>query len=98
MNQQNEACVLDGNSVAGLLCEFFARDVTTAQVTCSTCGVVVEIGGTRVYGGTMGAIFRCTRCGNIVMRLVKTPAGIWLDMRGSRSLFARFSPDSERPL
>lgn len=91
MDQPNEACVLDGNAVAGLLCELFARDVTTAEVTCGTCGVVNEIGGTRVYGGTMGAIFRCT-CGSVVMRLVHTPAGTWLDMRGTRRLFARSSP------
>jgi hypothetical protein len=91
MEQANEASVLDGNAVAGLLCELFACDVTTAEVTCGTCGVVAEIGGTRVYGGSMGAIFRCTRCGSIVMRLVQTPAGTWLDMRGSRRLFARSS-------
>jgi Family of unknown function (DUF6510) len=92
MEQPNETCVLDGNAAAGLLCELFARDVTTAEVTCDTCGVVAEIGGTRVYGGTMGAIFRCSHCGGIIMRLTRTPAGTWLDMRGSRSLFARSAP------
>jgi len=92
MDQPKEACVLDGNAVAGLLCELFARDVTTAEVRCSACGVVSEIGGTRVYGGIMGAIFRCTHCGSIVMRLVRTPAGTWFDMRGSRRLFARYEP------
>jgi hypothetical protein len=92
MDQPNEACVLDGNAVGSLLGELFARDVTTAEVTCATCGVVAEIGGTRVYGGTMGAIFRCTHCDSIVMRLVQTPVGTWLDMRGSRRLFARSLP------
>jgi hypothetical protein len=92
MDQSKEACALDGNAAARLLCELFACDVTTAEVTCDTCGVVAEIGGTRVYGGTMGAIFRCTHCAGIVMRLVQTPAGIWLDMRGSRRLFARSAP------
>jgi predicted RNA-binding Zn-ribbon protein involved in translation (DUF1610 family) len=91
MDQPNEACVLDGNAVGGLLCDLFACDVTTAEVTCGSCGVAAEIGGTRVYGGTMGAIFRCPHCGSIVMRLVQTPAGTWLDMRGSRCLFARSS-------
>jgi len=93
MDQQpKDACALDGNAAAGLLCALFARDVTTAEVTCCTCGFVAQIGGTRVYGGIMGAIFRCPHCGSVVMRLVQTPAGTWLDMRGSRRLFARSGP------
>jgi hypothetical protein len=47
------------------------------------------VGETRVYGGVMGAIFRCPHCDSVVMRLVHTPVGIWLDMRGCRRLFAR---------
>ena len=90
MDHQEETGVpLDGNAAAGLLCELFALDVTAAEVTCSCCGVVAEVGETRVYGGPMGAIFRCAHCDSILMRLVRTPVGIWLDMRGSRRLFAR---------
>jgi hypothetical protein len=47
------------------------------------------VGETRVYGGVMGAIFRCPHCDSVVMRLVHTPVGIWLDMGGCRRLFAR---------
>jgi hypothetical protein len=93
MDHQEEAChPLDGNAAAGRLRELFALDVTTAEVTCGSCGVVAEVGGTRVYGGTMGAIFRCRHCDSIVMRLVHTPAGTWFDMRGTRRLFARSAP------
>jgi hypothetical protein len=90
MDHQEEAGLpLDGNAAAGLLRELFALDVTAAEVTCVCCGAVAEVGETRVYGGVMGAIFRCAHCDSIVMRLVHTPVGIWLDMRGSRRLFAR---------
>jgi Family of unknown function (DUF6510) len=89
MDHQEEACLpLDGNAASGLLSELFALDVTVAQVTCDCCGVVAQVGQTRVYGGLMGAIFRCRHCDSAVIRLVHTPTGLWLDMRGSRRLFA----------
>ena len=89
MDHPNEAGLpLDGNAAAGLLRELFAFDVTVAEVTCVCCGVVAQVGETRVYGGLMGAIFRCPHCDGVVMRLVHAPTGLWLDMRGSRRLFA----------
>ena len=90
MDQHEEIGLpLDGNAAAGILRELFALDVTAAEVTCGNCGIVAMVGETKLYGGVMGAIFRCTRCDGIVMRLVRTRVGIWLDMRGSRFLFAR---------
>jgi hypothetical protein len=91
VDPEREAAVpLDGNAAAGLLQELFAIDVTTAAVTCGGCDLVAEIGAVRVFGGSMGAIFRCTRCDGVVMRLVHTPAGLWLDMQGARRLFVRY--------
>jgi hypothetical protein len=84
---------LDGNAAAGLLLELFALDTTAAAVTCSGCGIAAALGAARVYGGPMGAIFRCAHCDHVVMRLARTPVGFWLDMRGARSLFARSAPD-----
>ena len=90
MDHHEEAGLpLDGNAAAGLLSELFALDVTVAEVTCGSCGVVAMVGETRLYGGVMGAIFRCAHCDGVLMRLVRTPVGICLDMRGSRLLFAR---------
>ena len=80
---------LDGNSAAGLLRELFALDMTSASVTCAGCGTIAEIGRERVYGGTMGAVLRCVLCNAVVLRMVRTPAGCWLEMQGARSLFAR---------
>ena len=90
MDQHEEVGLpLDGNAAAGILRELFALDVTAAEVTCGNCGIVALVGETKLYGGVMGAIFRCAHCDSIVMRLTRTPGGLWLDMRGSRRLYAR---------
>ena len=90
MDQQEEVGLpLDGNAAAGVLRELFAFDATAAEITCGSCGIVAMVGETKLYGGVMGAIFRCAHCHSVVMRLVRTPVGIWLDMRGCRRLFAR---------
>jgi hypothetical protein len=89
MDRDESSLPLDGNSAAGLLREIFAFDATVAQISCSTCGIRTDVGETRLYGGSMGAIFRCAHCDSIVMRLTRTPGGLWLDMRGSRRLYAR---------
>ena len=82
---------LDGNSAAALLAELFAPDMTVASLTCGGCGAVALVGETRVYGGTMGAIFRCEACDTAVLRLARTPGGLWLDVRGARCLHVRGS-------
>jgi hypothetical protein len=87
MDETREGAVpLDGNAAAGLLRELFAVDVTVATLTCGGCGGVAQVGEVRVYGGPMGAIFRCAACDTAVLRLSRTPTGLWLDMRGARSL------------
>jgi Family of unknown function (DUF6510) len=77
---------LDGNAVAGLLREVFACEMTVAVVTCGGCGAAAPVGTARVFGGAMGAIFRCATCDTAVVRLARTPRGTWLDLRGARSL------------
>jgi hypothetical protein len=80
---------LDGNAMGGLLSELFAFDVTTASILCDGCDTDGDLAEMRVYGGAMGAMFRCGHCNNIVIRLVHTPKGYWLDMRGTRRFFVR---------
>jgi Family of unknown function (DUF6510) len=81
------AMPLDGNAAGGLLGELFALDVTAAEITCAGCGAVAAVGATRAFGGSMGAILRCAHCDTVVLRLSHTPAGLRLDMRGTRTLF-----------
>lgn len=83
---ERDAIPLDGNAVAGLLGEVFAREMTVAVVTCGGCGATAPIGEVRVYGGAMGAVFRCRHCDTAVFRLGRTPRGFWLDLRGARSV------------
>ena len=75
---------LDGNAAGGLLSELFAFDMTAASVTCRGCGTVSQVGELALYGGSMGAIFRCIRCDGAVIRLARTPFGFRFDMRGAR--------------
>jgi len=84
---------VDGNAAGGLLTELFALDMTVAKVTCAGCGATSELGAARLYGGTMGAIFRCASCDAAVVRLVRTPAGLWIDMQGARRMFVRSPRD-----
>lgn len=73
---------LDGNMAAGPLGDVFAREVTTAIVTCASCGNAGPLGGAMVYGEPMGTIVRCVACEQVLLRFAETPAGIRLDMRG----------------
>lgn len=90
-----ETSTLDGNSAAGLLSELFAIEVTDAKMTCDGCDSIFPVGAARLYGGRMGAIFRCAHCDNVVLRLVRTYEGYWLEMKGSRSLFVQSPRESE---
>jgi hypothetical protein len=86
---KQESVALDGNSAAGLLSELFALEITDAKITCDGCEATAPIGAMRLYGGRMGAIFRCVHCDNVVVRLVRTADGYWLEMKGTRSLFVQ---------
>ncbi|MES1202522.1 MAG: DUF6510 family protein [Pseudomonadota bacterium] len=80
---------LDGNAAAGLLQQAFAFEATAAVFTCDGCGAAGELGAAQLYGGAMGAVLRCAKCGGVVLRVSQTPRGLWLDMRGARGLVVR---------
>jgi len=75
---------LDGNACAGLLCEVFATDMTSARGACAGCGAVGEIGGQHLYGypGGPGAVLRCCACESLLLVLVHTRQGYRLGMPG----------------
>jgi hypothetical protein len=77
---------LDGNAAAGLLQQVFAFEATSATLTCGGCGAVAQVGSARLYGGVMGAVLRCALCDTPVLRVARTPMGLWLEMQGARSL------------
>jgi len=85
-DESDAALPLDGNAVAGLLGEVFACEMTVAVVTCAGCGGTAPVGAVRVFGGAMGAILRCAACDTAVVRVARTRRGVWLDLRGARSV------------
>jgi len=80
-----DALRLDGNAIAGLLQEVFAVEMTTAIGTCSGCGAVEPVGAVHVYRGA-GTVLRCPHCDNVLMKIVKDDARMWIDLPGIRTL------------
>ena len=73
---------LDGNAAAGLLREAFVVELTAATAVCEGCGRRWAVAELMLYGGALGAVLRCPGCDLVMIRLVHTPAGHRLDMRG----------------
>ena len=88
MAREGECSMLDGNAAGGLLREVFAFDATTARTTCVGCARVAPIAELRLYAVELGAILRCPSCDEAVVRLARTPHGLWLDLRGAVTVVA----------
>jgi hypothetical protein len=76
----------DGNALAGPLSEVFAGDVTTAVARCRGCGQSSPVAALEVYGPEPGLVGRCPGCSDVMLRLVRTPEEVWLDMGGIGAL------------
>ncbi|MEJ3745965.1 DUF6510 family protein [Actinomycetes bacterium KLBMP 9797] len=74
---------VDGNALAGPLREIFAVDVTAATSQCASCRQAGPVAALRVYDQAPGLVARCPGCEEVVLRLVRTPAEAWLDLRGA---------------
>lgn len=77
---------LDGNALAGPLRDIFAVDVTAAVGQCAHCRKAGPLARTRVYTEAPGVVARCPDCDEVVLRLVRGPENVWLDMRGMLTL------------
>jgi hypothetical protein len=86
MTEMGSDLILDGNAAAALLQQIFVLEITATQIQCEACGSSGAVGSLRLYAFPMGAVLRCTRCDGILIRVVHTPYGRWLDMRGARCL------------
>ena len=74
---------LDGNVLAGPLSEVFTVDVTAAQRHCARCGDRGAFARLHVSTGGPGLVARCPACAVLVLRLVRTPDGLALDLGGT---------------
>jgi Family of unknown function (DUF6510) len=79
----NRACMLDGNAVAGLLHEVFAVEMTASPTVCAHCGRRGAVGTLLAYTQAPGAVLRCPRCEQVVLRIVETPDALYVDARGT---------------
>jgi predicted oxidoreductase len=77
---------VDGNALAGDLREVFAVDLTTATGRCAACGYRGAIATLRVYHHAPGLVARCPHCEEVVLRVVRGPDRMWLDLRGTINL------------
>ena len=74
---------LDGNAMAGELQEIFGVDVTTAAYVCAGCGRRAAVATLRLWGPAPGTVARCPRCEDVVLRIVRAPDRVILDIRGA---------------
>jgi uncharacterized protein DUF6510 len=79
---QAEEMRLDGNAAGGMLRDVFALDATAAEGTCAACGAVAPLGALIAYGHGMGVVLRCSSCGGVVLRVVRTPGRLRVDFSG----------------
>jgi hypothetical protein len=80
-----DATTLDGNAVAGLLQEVFAVEMTTAIVTCGSCGAAEAVGAIHVYRGA-GIVLRCAHCDNTLVKIVRNDTRMWMGFPGLRTV------------
>jgi hypothetical protein len=80
-----DARMVDGNAIAGLLQEIFVVEMTTAVGTCTSCGAAEPLGAVHVFRGA-GTVLRCPHCHNVLAKIVKDGARLWIDMPGIRGL------------
>jgi hypothetical protein len=78
---------LDGNAAAGILYSIFGVEVTASPGRCAHCGTVSVVATMRAYTRGPGVVLRCPACEGVVLRIVETPKGRYVDARGAASLW-----------
>ena len=91
---QTEEMRLDGNAAGGILRDVFTHEMTAALATCAGCETMGPVGALLEYGHGMGIVLRCPTCDTAVLRIVRTPAVLRLDLSGILLLTI---PDSVSP-
>ena len=75
---------VDANAIGGLLATLFGSDVTGMAGQCASCSTVSIVGTMRTYMRGPGIVVRCPACAEVVLRVVQTPTGNLIDVRGAR--------------
>lgn len=81
--------MLDGNAVAGRLLDVFGADMTASLLECASCRQGHLMGALLAFTNAPGMVLRCPSCEAVVLKLVETPRGTYVDSRGAA--FVRIS-------
>ena len=79
----NRQLMLDANAAAGLLEEVFSAEMTAASSACAACGREGQVGSLLAFTLGPGIVLRCPACEQVVLRIARTPEGVFLDARGA---------------
>jgi uncharacterized protein DUF6510 len=77
---------LDGNAIGGLLLELFGVELTVATSVCGSCGAAEQVARLDVYVDAPGVVVRCCHCEDVLMRIVRAPDRVWIDLGGMSCL------------
>jgi hypothetical protein len=83
--RSTDEMMLDGNAAAGELARIFSADMTRAESTCAGCGSTHALGAAHLFASA-GYVLRCKDCGSVLMRLVKAPGRLFIELTGIRLL------------
>jgi hypothetical protein len=78
--------MLDGNAVAGELAALFGVDMTGNDAECAHCHQVHQVGAMLAFTQCPGVVLRCPSCEAVMVRIVRTPRGTYVDVRGATYL------------
>jgi hypothetical protein len=81
-----EATTLDGNAAAGILQQAFGIEMTMVPFRCDHCGLGGQVAELRLFASAPGMVLRCPSCSGVVLRIVQTPRGTYLDAKGAAFL------------
>jgi len=85
-NDRTRELMLDGNAVAGDLMALFGIDMTMNDAQCAHCGQVHAVGAMLAFTQAPGIVLRCPSCEAVMVRIVRTPRGTYVDVRGAAYL------------
>jgi ribosomal protein L40E len=80
---------LDGNAIGGELLEIFGIEMTVSTVVCRVCGAAGPIAEAVVYLRAPGTVVRCRSCSSVLLRIVRAPGRMWIDLGGVRTVEIR---------
>jgi hypothetical protein len=73
---------VDGNAIAGVMHDLFARDMTTMGYKCPSCGRTGVMAEMAVYMSGPGVVARCRDCDTILLMLSERRGMHCIDMPG----------------